>query len=453
MNSYETEKMKKQFEEAGNMIVAFDEVADVYIINTCTVTNIADRKSRKMLHRAKRLNPSSVVVAAGCYVDSAKAKGETDDSVDLYIGNTDKEDVVGMVRAKAKECGILIEEQENKSKNVEKSILTEKVQEEVSHTAKMSEAAQGEEHTRAYIQVQNGCNQYCTYCIIPYVRGPLHSRSVEDVTAEVEKLAMSGYQEVVITGIHLSSYGVDAKKSGSFLELKGVPLLELLESVSRVDGIERIRLGSLEPRIITEEFVQRLSEIAEICPHFHLSLQSGCDTVLQRMNRHYSAEEYLEKLAILRKYFKNPAVTTDIIVGFPQETEEEFKTTMQFAKDAAFAQIHVFKYSRRQGTIADNMDGQITEAVKAERSERLLVVEKELEQKYQQISLEEKEEVLIEEISQIDGKSYLTGYNERYIRIAIPAEEVPDAVSRCNTIATVKIEGNLNETVVLASFC
>lgn len=435
VNSYETEKMKKAFEEAGHMIVAFDEKADAYIVNTCTVTNIADRKSRKMLHRAKRMNPEAVVAAAGCYVDSSEKKGERDESVDLFISNKDKEKLVEMV------CDEL------KKRGLEDRLMPEHGE------CKMSQAALDEEHTRAYIKVQNGCNQYCTYCIIPFVRGELHSRTVEDVVSETQQLADRGFQEVVITGIHVSSYGVDKGKAGSFLELEGEPLLELLEAISEVEGIERIRLSSLEPRIITEKFVKRLSAIKKVCPHFHLSLQSGCDTVLKRMNRHYTTKDYTDGLEILRKYYDNPAVTTDIIVGFPQETEEEFVETCEFAKQVEFAQIHVFKYSRRQGTIADKMEGQITESIKSERSDRLLAIERELEILYQKKAVKDTEEVLIEEISEIDGKKYLTGYNERYIRVAIPAEKEEDALSRCNTIATVRILGHLNDSVVIGEFC
>ena len=432
VNSYETEKMKQKFEESGHMVVSFEEAADVYIINTCTVTNIADRKSRKMLHRAKRLNPGSIVVATGCYVDSAKKKGEKDESVDLFISNSMKDDLVNIV---------VDEYCKNNDTTVEDN----------QELQKMSEAAMKEEHTRAYIKVQNGCNQYCTYCIIPYVRGPLTSKSVEDVVNEVTELAKGGLKEIVITGIHLSSYGVDSNKSGSFLTLEGKPLLELLEAVSGIDGIERIRLGSLEPRIITEKFTERLSKIKGICPHFHLSLQSGCDTVLKRMNRHYTADEYLEGVGILRKYFENPAVTTDIIVGFPGETDNEFKTTCEFAYKVGFAQIHVFKYSRRQGTIADTMEGQIEESVKSERSEKLIGIEKELEEQFQKDSLKEDECVLFEEINVIEGKKYITGYNERYVRIAVSADEFADAESMCNTIQHVRIVGQLNKEIVLGS--
>ena len=368
VNSYETEKMKIKFEEQGHTVVAFEEKADVYIVNTCTVTNIADRKSRKMLHRAKRRNPDSLVVAAGCYVDSSDKKGEKDSSVDLFVTNAMKEDLVAFVVEAMKE------------RNIVPMQVTEEEFEKEHH---MTKEAMAQKHTRAYLKVQNGCNQYCTYCIIPYVRGPLSSKPVEDVVYEVEQLAKDGIQEVVLTGIHLSSYGVDLTECKNFLELEGRMLLKLIQNVAKVDGIERIRLGSLEPRIITKNFLEELSQIPEVCPHFHLSLQSGCDQTLRRMNRHYSADEYEEGVKMIRAYFKHPAITTDIIVGFPQETEEEFEATCAFARRIAFAQIHVFKYSRRQGTMADAMTGQVDETIKNQRSEKLIGIEKELEKEYQ----------------------------------------------------------------------
>ncbi len=438
VNSYETEKMKLQMEQAGHLVVSFQEAADVYIINTCTVTNIADRKSRKMLHRARRMNENAIVVAAGCYVDSARQRGEVDDSVDIFLSNADKDTMVEVIEEAVRKKGLQVS------------------QETSSAGEHISGAARAEEHTRAYIKVQNGCNQYCTYCIIPYVRGPLTSRAPQEVVAEAERLAGQGVQEVVLTGIHLSSYGVDWRNekidANTFLQQQGEPLLQLIRQISRVDGIERIRLGSLEPRIITEEFAGKLAEIPEVCPHFHLSLQSGCDATLRRMNRHYTTEEYLEKLRILRKYFEHPAVTTDIIVGFPQETQEEFETTCAFARKAGFAQIHVFKYSCRKGTIADAMDGQMEENCKAQRSDTLLAVEQELESEYLSYFMDRVEEVLLEEVTQIDGKDYLIGYNERYVRIAVPVTGVADGRTRCNTIASVRILGHLTDEILLGAW-
>lgn len=437
VNSYETEKMKIKFEEQGHTVVAFEEKADVYIVNTCTVTNIADRKSRKMLHRAKRRNPDSLVVAAGCYVDSADKKGEKDSSVDLFVTNAMKEDLVAFVVEAMKE------------RNIVPMQVTEEEFEKEHH---MTKEAMAQKHTRAYLKVQNGCNQYCTYCIIPYVRGPLSSKPVEDVVYEVEQLAKDGIQEVVLTGIHLSSYGVDLTECKNFLELEGRMLLKLIQNVAKVDGIERIRLGSLEPRIITKNFLEELSQIPEVCPHFHLSLQSGCDQTLRRMNRHYSADEYEEGVKMIRAYFKHPAITTDIIVGFPQETEEEFEATCAFARRIAFAQIHVFKYSRRQGTMADAMTGQVDETIKNQRSEKLIGIEKELEKEYQKYFIGKKEEVLLEEVQLIEGREYVVGYNERYVRIAVSCTEMPDAKERCNTIATVKIERHLTDEILLGVY-
>ena len=428
VNYYETEKMKSLFEKNGHTVVGFSEKADVYIINTCTVTNIADRKSRKMLHRARRKNPSAVVAATGCYVDSAKMAEKTDEGIDLFVPNKDKADIVGIVEEAVRSYG----ENESEKNN------------------KRTAAALEEEHTRAYIKVQDGCRQYCTYCIIPYVRGPLYSRPIGGVLDEVRELAAGGRKEIVVTGIHLSSYGVDSSKAGSFEKYGGKPLISLLDEIGKIDGIQRIRLSSLEPRIITEGFVESLSENKKVCPHFHLSLQSGSDSVLKRMNRHYTTSEYLEKLDILRKYYFEPAVTTDIIAGFPQESEAEHKETLAFAEKARFAQIHVFPYSRRQGTVADRMDGQLTEKEKSARADELMILEKELRKNYQDVSLLETEHILIEEMSEIDGKTYLTGYNERYVRFAIPFNAEDNLEKYINQIASVKVSGRLEDGRVTA---
>ena len=447
VNYYETEKMKLQFEQAGYKVVAFEEAADVYIINTCTVTNIADRKSRKMLHRARRNNPGAIVAAAGCYADSVKKKSESNKSfgwketdaelanyVDLFVSNADKDNLVEKVEAVRKE------------RERAKAVLPDSKSEK--EKCEGTEQALKKKHTRAYVKVQDGCNQYCTYCIIPYVRGPLKSRAVEEVVQEVTGLAKKGVREVVMTGIHLSSYGVDFTDKKSFTDLEGKPLLGLLTAVAEVEGITRIRLGSLEPRIITEEFVKTLCKISKVCPHFHLSLQSGCDETLRRMNRHYTTEEYLECVRILRKYFKSPAITTDIIAGFPQETQKEFERTCEFVKEVSFSQIHVFKYSRRQGTLADAMEGQVAEQVKTERSSALLSIEKELEEKYQQTLYGKVEAVLFEELVQIQEEEHLVGYNERYVRIAVKAAGISDAEKCCNTIGTVRITGRLTGEIL-----
>lgn len=430
VNFYETGKMEKLFVEAGHNIVPFENPADVYIVNTCTVTNIADRKSRKMLHKAKRLNPYALIVAAGCYADSAIKKGETDKSIDIFIQNKDKPDIVSIV------CTETLKRKQNK------------VPVYAGSTKHQIPAG----HTRAYIKIQDGCTQYCTYCIIPYVRGGLRSRNMESIVKEAGELTAKGYKEIVITGIHISSYGAVTDNADEFVRLQGRPLLALLKELNGIDGIERIRLGSLEPRIIGTDFIKGLSSMPKICPHFHLSLQSGSDTVLKRMNRHYTAGEYLDGLGITRKYFDNPAITTDIITGFPGETEEEFEETMDFARKAGFAKIHVFKYSRRYGTIADKMDGQVSEKIKSERSTRLSGLERELGILYQDHALKECEKVLFEEITEIDSKRYIAGYNERYIRIAVPAESIPDAENLCNTIADVRITGRTNGGILTGCY-
>ena len=340
--------MQEMLEHAGYEIVPFQEGADIYVINTCTVTNIADRKSRQMLHRARKMNPDAVVVAAGCYVQAQAEKQVIDPCIDIVLGNNKKQDLLTALQAYEEAHGDLREVIDiNHTKEYENLHLTK----------------QGE-HTRAYIKVQDGCNQFCSYCIIPYARGRVRSRAKEDVVAEVTDLAKNGYQEVVLTGIHLSSYGIDFENEDN--------LLSLIRAVHEIEGIKRIRLGSLEPRIITEEFVQAIAALPKMCPHFHLSLQSGCNETLKRMNRRYTSEEFYEKCEILRKYFEKPALTTDVIVGFPQETEEEFETTYEFLKKICFYETHIFKYSKREGTKAAVMQGQIPEQIKAKRSARLI---------------------------------------------------------------------------------
>ena len=449
VNYYETEKMKQQFEQAGYQVVAFGETADVYIINTCTVTNIADRKSRKMLHRARRNNPDAIVAATGCYVDSMKKRTDGNREflleneedlkgfVDLFVSNTEKDKLLKKVEE--------VQRGRERIKNASSSFP--KAEERDRGIA--GREALPQKHTRAYVKVQDGCNQYCTYCIIPYVRGALKSRTNAEVVQEVKGLAAEGIREVVITGIHLSSYGVDFTDKRSFTDLQGKPLLELLTAVAAVEGIARIRLGSLEPRIITREFVRALCQIPKVCPHFHLSLQSGCDQTLRRMNRHYTTEEYLECTRILREYFVSPAITTDIIAGFPQETEAEFAATCEFAKKVSFSQIHVFKYSRRHGTMADAMEGQIPEPVKVERSNTLLAIEQELEEAFQQTLYGKVENVLFEELVWIQEAEYLVGYNERYVRIAVKADMFSDAEKCCNTIGAVRVTGRLTGEILL----
>ena len=401
VNSYELEAMQQLLEQAGYEIVPFEPGADVYVINTCTVTNIADRKSRQMLHKAKKMNPDAIVVATGCYVQTDEGKLEKDEAVDLVLGNNQKKNIVEVLAEYEKE--------HQRQAHIIKINQTKEYEElEISRTA---------EHVRAYIKVQDGCNQFCTYCIIPYARGRVRSREKENILKEVHKLADAGYKEVVLTGIHLSSYGVD------FKDEKRETLLSLIQAVNEVDGIKRIRLGSLEPGIVTEEFAKELSSMPKVCPHFHLSLQSGCDTTLERMNRRYRSAEYKERCELLRKYFGNPALTTDVIVGFPMETEEDFQASYDFVKDIQFYETHIFKYSRRHGTKAAVMSGQLTEAEKAVRSDKMLELHQIRATEYEDSLLGQTLEVLLEEEVDIEGKAYYLGHSREYVKVAVPKQE------------------------------
>lgn len=405
VNSYETNAMKKLFTEAGYEIKEFEDTADVYIVNTCTVTNMADRKSRQMLHKAKKKNPNGIIVAAGCYVQASQEKAEEDSSIDIIVGNNQKKDIVFIVEAYAKgdrnyNLLNMNEEQEYEELYIENA----------------------GEKTRAYIKIQDGCNQFCSYCIIPHVRGRIRSRGEEEILKEMERIVEHGYKEVVLTGIHLSSYGVDLLGEKNFTVLEGKPLLSIIQKISEIDGIERIRLGSLEPRIITEAFVKQLSAIHKVCPHFHLSLQSGCDATLKRMNRKYTTNEYEEGCEILRKYYDRPAITTDIIVGFPEETDEEFSETKKFVQNIGFSDVHIFKYSMRKGTLAAKMKGQIAEEAKHHRSIELIEIGKELTRQYESAFLGEQTSVLVEETVELGGTPYETGHNERYMKLLIPVE-------------------------------
>ena len=397
VNAYETEAMQQMLEAAGYEIVSFTEQADVYVINTCSVTNMADRKSRQMLHKAKKQNPDSVIVAAGCYVQT-KEKGVGEESIDIIIGNNKKHELITLLDEYFRDHGKM---------NALIDINAGKQEFEELYLDKPSE------HTRAFIKVQDGCNQFCSYCIIPYARGRVRSRNLESVLEEVNRLAANGYKEVVLTGIHLSSYGIDT----------GDTLLHLIQEIHKVEGIRRIRLGSLEPKIVTEEFAMELSKLDKICPHFHLSLQSGCDGTLQRMNRKYSAAEYEEGCNILRKYFTHPAITTDVIVGFPGETDEEFETTKAFLERIHFYEMHIFKYSKRQGTRAAVMKNQIPEQTKTLRSGELITLGNRMSAEFREYYLGKEEEVLFEELSVIDGKNYYTGYTKEYVKVAKASEE------------------------------
>ena len=420
VNAYETEAMQQLLEEAGYEIVPFQEKADVYVINTCSVTNIADRKSRQMLHRAKKMNPAAVVVAAGCYVQAAGEELKKDAAIDVIIGNNRKKDLVPLL------------DEYFAGKHVEEDSLIDigKTREyEALHINKIAD------HTRAFIKIQDGCNQFCSYCIIPYTRGRVRSRKPEEIMEEIKGLVDKGYREVVLTGIHLSSYGLD---------LDGITLLDLMVKIDKIQGLERLRLGSLEPRIVTEEFTRTLAGLRTICPHFHLSLQSGCDATLKRMNRRYTTEEYEKGCQILRKYFDRPAITTDVIVGFPQETEEEFAQTVEFLKRIHFYEMHVFKYSRRAGTRAADMPGQLTENQKGHRSDVLLKLDQEMSLEYRKSFLGEEKEVLMEEKIVIDGTEYLVGHTREYVKAAIPWEEGKKGAMITGTMASM-----LNDEVFL----
>ena len=423
VNAYEIEAMQQLLEEAGYEIVPFEPGADIYVINTCTVTNIADRKSRQMLHKAKKMNPEAIVVATGCYVQTGGDKLEKDEAIDLVLGNNRKGNIVDA----------LAEYAENKPGHGSHVIKINQTKEyedlSIDHTA---------EHVRAYIKVQDGCNQFCTYCIIPYARGRVRSRNIESVLKEVRALSQKGYKEIVLTGIHLSSYGVD------FPEEKKETLLSLIRAVHEIEGIKRIRLGSLEPGIVTREFAEGIAALPKVCPHFHLSLQSGCDETLERMNRRYRSGEYRERCELLREVYGNPALTTDVIVGFPKESEEEFQKSYDFVDSIHFYETHIFKYSRRQGTKAAAMDGQLTEAEKALRSEKMIAMHHRHASDYEKSMLGKELEVLIEEEYKKDGQTWYLGHSREYIRTAVKKSESYGV----NDIVRVRAEEFLEEHIM-----
>lgn len=420
VNAYETEAMQHLLEEAGYEIVPFTQKADVYVINTCSVTNMADRKSRQMLHKAKKNNPDSIVVAAGCYVQTSEKEVLNDLSVDIVIGNDRKHDLVRLLEEYSLDSVNDTVDDINDGKHDFEELFID----------------QTKEHTRAFIKVQDGCNQFCSYCIIPYARGRVRSRRFENVIAEVERLAANGFKEVVLTGIHLSSYGVD------FEEATG--LLELIQAVNAVKGIERIRLGSLEPKIVTEHFASELSKLDKICPHFHLSLQSGCDATLKRMNRKYTTKEYERGCELLRKYFVHSAITTDVIVGFPGETEEEFEQTKAYLEHIHFYEMHIFKYSKRKGTRAAVMPDQIDEQVKAARSEKLIALGHDMSKEFRKFYIGKNEEVLFEEKAVIGDKEYFVGYTKEYVKVAKKTDENLE-----NQIVSGRISGMLTDEILL----
>ncbi len=418
VNAYETEAMQEILEQNGYEIVPFEEKADAYIVNTCSVTNMADKKSRQMLHRAKKMNPEAVVIAAGCYVQSAGEELLKDTSVDILIGNNEKVNLPSILENWEKEHKPLHVHDLTREHTYEELTL--------SHTAG---------HTRAFMKIQDGCNQFCTYCIIPYTRGRVRSRRLSDIVAEAGRLAENGYQEVVLTGIHLDSYGTDLEEHEN--------LLTVIQEIAKIDGIKRIRLGSLEPRIMTEEFVAGLAAEEKLCPHFHLSLQSGCDATLKRMNRRYSAEEFRQCCERLRRHFDDPALTTDVIVGFPGETEEEFTATVEFLKDICFYETHLFKYSRRKGTKADRMPDQIPEQIKNQRSDVLLALTEKNSGEYRKKLLGRTVKVLLEEESTIGGTTYLAGHTREYVKVAVAPE-----TAAAGEIIDVKVTGLLKDMVL-----
>ena len=421
VNQYETDAMRGSFEAEGYEVKEFSQEASVYVINTCTVTNMADRKSRQMMHRAKKKNPDGIIVAVGCYVQAAKEQLEEDTLIDLVIGNNMKSQVVQIVEQ------YIQDNRHTEDRDAYVADIAHSHEYETMHIETVSE------HTRAYIKIQDGCNQFCSYCIIPYARGRVRSRKMEDILQEVRNLTANGYKEIVLTGIHISSYGLDfehtADEQEDYVPFKNSALIDLIEALSGIEGLERIRLGSLEPRIITENFVRRLCKVPQICPHFHLSLQSGCDETLKRMNRHYTTALYLEKCGILRQYFDRPALTTDVIVGFPGETEEEFAQTERFLETVHFSDMHIFKYSKRRGTKAADMPNQIDPQLQSVRSEKLIALGKRMKDDFLEACKDQEQIVLIEEETEIDGTKYMTGHSKNYIRCAFEMDGlVPNMV-------------------------
>lgn len=429
VNAYELEAMQQMLEDAGYEIVPFAPGADVYVINTCTVTNIADRKSRQMLHKAKKMNPDAVVVACGCYVQAAGEELKKDEAIDIVIGNNKKQDLLD-----------ILQKHWEKDTDADINII------DINHTKEYEELkiSKTAEHTRAYMKIQDGCNQFCTYCIIPFARGRVRSRQLEDVMSELRALADAGYQEVVLTGIHLSSYGTDfdiCEKSEAYPY--GTLLLELLESIEHLDGIERVRLGSLEPGIVTESFVERLSACKKICPHFHLSMQSGCDETLKRMNRRYDTTQFAQRCELLRKYFPHVALTTDIIVGFPGETEEEFQKTKAYVEQIHFFETHIFKYSRRQGTKAAVMPDQVPDEIKTKRSQELIELGTRHQKEYADAFENQEVEVLFEEETEENGISYWQGHTRHYVRALMQSEADLTNIRRMCRVEKVSENGTL----------
>lgn len=402
VNSYETDIMQQKFTENGFHVVPFGQKADVFVINTCTVTNMADRKSRQMLHKARALNPEAVVIATGCYVQTDTENVHNDPAVDIIIGNNNKSRVIEILNN-------YLENRENDSAVID-----------INHTAEYESMMLTDtaERTRAYIKIQDGCNQFCSYCLIPYARGRVRSRDMEDILTEIECLSKKGYKEFVLTGIHVSSYGITTPS-----DLSGNRLAELLEKIQKLPNVKRIRLSSLEPRVVTKEFCERISKLDKLCPHFHLSLQSGCDETLKRMNRHYTTSQYLEGVKLLREYFDDPAITTDVIVGFPGETDEEFEKSFEFAKTVGFYEMHIFKYSKRRGTVAEKLPNQVADQKKDIRSDRMIELSEALSKEFRKRHLSKKADVLFEETKTVQGVKYSLGYTPEYIKAAVVSKE------------------------------
>lgn len=441
VNSYEMDVMQQKLLEKGYNIVPFDQTADIYIVNTCTVTNIADRKSRQMLHRAKQINPDAIVIAVGCYVQTGMDTIEKDDSIDLCIGNNRKSSLVEIIEE-------YLEEREQNDKTLGDSTVID-----INHTAEYEDMMLEltAEHTRAYIKIQDGCNQFCSYCVIPFARGRVRSRKESDIIAEIRGLVQNGYKEIVLTGIHISSYGIDFDSEHPVYDGQS-RLIDLVEKINEIDGLKRIRLGSLEPRIITEETARRLSKLDKLCPHFHLSLQSGCDETLKRMNRHYTSGEYYRSVELIRKYFEHPAITTDVIVGFPGETEGEYAESRAFVEKVRFFETHIFKFSKREGTRAAVMPDQVTDRVKTLRSNELIRMEQAHSAEFRKYYWGKTVEVLFEEEKKLEGcredSLYHIGHTRDYVKVAVLAS---DGQSMSNVLADVKISGCLNGEIMIGS--
>ncbi len=415
VNSYEVDIMQQNLQKNGFEIVEFEQKSDIYIINTCSVTNMADRKSRQMLHRAKKCNPNALVVAVGCYVQADAFHIAQDESIDLLVGNNLKKNIAEILNRYKKETIEMPEEASEEEKNFLRKTLNNTTIVDVKKVEFEDDTMETTaEHARAYIKIQDGCNRFCSYCIIPYTRGRVRSRKPESILKEIRDLTKKGYREFVLTGIHISSYGLDFEEKNPQKYL-----LELIKNIDAIEGVARIRIGSFEPMILSEEFVEGLASCPKLCPHFHISLQSGCDATLKRMNRRYTTEEYRQRVAVLRKHFPHCAITTDVIVGFPGETEEEFKETEKFLEEIAFAEMHIFKYSRRRGTKADVMPDQIAEQVKTKRSDCLLTLAERLTMEYRQSFLGEEVSVLLEEEKLLEGQKYWIGYTPEYIKVAL----------------------------------